>query len=270
VLRAAGCPARPRSACQPPEDMISVQFTCELLCAIPVTRSASREAPPTFPAAQRHPADGRNCRVTRNIEAGLHPARRDQALEVPSAEVLRRASTRRDTSTSCWSWRDMRQKRRSRQERQCINIPPGAWLVGSGRVDQRRDELLITRADPPFWTVRAAAMSCIEDIRSWVFCASACRCGGARMGRWQAVGEIQIGALVPEGYEDSGSLINALTRVARWARERRKMLRPRPCCVTFPVPAAWSGQPLSAGARARREWVFRGGVPRRGDAGLVR
>jgi hypothetical protein len=28
----------------------------------------------------------------------------------PSAEVLRRASTRRDTSTSCWSWRDMRQK----------------------------------------------------------------------------------------------------------------------------------------------------------------
>jgi hypothetical protein len=72
--------------------------------------------------------------------------------------------------------------------------------------------------DPPFWTVRAAAMSCI----------------GARMGCWQAVGEIQIGALVPEGYGDSGSLINALTRVARWARERRKMLRPRPCCVTSP------------------------------------
>jgi hypothetical protein len=63
--------------------------------------------------------------------------------------------------------------------------------------------------------VRAAAMSCIEDIRSWVFCASARRWGEARMGRWQAVGEIQIGALVPEGYEDSGSLINALTRVAR-------------------------------------------------------
>ena len=36
------------------------------------------------------------------------------------------------------------------------------------------------------------------------------------------------------------------------------MLRPRPCCVTSPVRAAWSGQPLSAGARARREWVFRG------------
>ena len=35
------------------------------------------------------------------------------------------------------------------------------------------------------------------------------------MGRWQAVGEIQTGALVPEGYEGSGRLINALTRVAR-------------------------------------------------------
>jgi len=30
------------------------------------------------------------------------------------------------------------------------------------------------------------------------------------MGRWQAVGEIQIRALFPEGYEDTGSLINAL------------------------------------------------------------
>ena len=37
------------------------------------------------------------------------------------------------------------------------------------------------------------------------------------MGRWPAVGEIQIRAVVPEGYEDSGSLINALARVARWA-----------------------------------------------------
>jgi hypothetical protein len=35
------------------------------------------------------------------------------------------------------------------------------------------------------------------------------------MGRWQAVGEIQIGALVPEGYEGSGSLINALARLVR-------------------------------------------------------
>jgi hypothetical protein len=35
------------------------------------------------------------------------------------------------------------------------------------------------------------------------------------MGRWQVVGEIQIGALVPEGYEDGGSLINGLTRVVR-------------------------------------------------------
>jgi hypothetical protein len=44
------------------------------------------------------------------------------------------------------------------------------------------------------------------------------------------VGEIRIGALVREGYEDSGSLVNALRRVARWARGRRRMLRPRPCC----------------------------------------
>jgi hypothetical protein len=58
-------------------------------------------------------------------------------------------------------------------------------------------------------------MSCIEGIRSWVFCASARRCGEVRMGRWQVVGEIQIGALVPEGYEDGGSLINGLTRVVR-------------------------------------------------------
>ena len=58
------------------------------------------------------------------------------------------------------------------------------------------------RAEPPFWTVRA------------------------RMGCWQAVGEIQIGALVPEGYGDGGSLVNALTRVARWARECRRMLGP--------------------------------------------
>ena len=34
------------------------------------------------------------------------------------------------------------------------------------------------------------------------------------MGRWQAVGEIQVRALLPGGYEDTGSLINALTRVA--------------------------------------------------------
>ena len=37
------------------------------------------------------------------------------------------------------------------------------------------------------------------------------------MGRWQAVGEIQIRALVAEGYENAGGLINAFTCGARWA-----------------------------------------------------
>jgi hypothetical protein len=63
--------------------------------------------------------------------------------------------------------------------------------------------------------VRAVAMSCIEGVRGWVFGASGRRCGEAWVGRWLAVGEIQVGALVPEGYEDSGSLISALARVAR-------------------------------------------------------
>jgi len=35
------------------------------------------------------------------------------------------------------------------------------------------------------------------------------------MGRWQAVGEIQIRALAAEGYEDASGLINAFTSVAR-------------------------------------------------------
>ena len=54
------------------------------------------------------------------------------------------------------------------------------------------------------------------------------------MGRWQAVGEIQIRALVAGGYEGTGGLTNAFTCVARWARERRRMLRLRPCWVTAP------------------------------------
>jgi hypothetical protein len=96
-----------------------------------------------------------------------------------------------------------------------IPLPPmmgdRGRLVADGDRNHERKKV----REPPFRTVRAPAMSCIEDIRSWVFCASARRCGEARIGRWQAVGEIQIGALVPDGYEDSGSLINALTRVAR-------------------------------------------------------
>jgi hypothetical protein len=35
------------------------------------------------------------------------------------------------------------------------------------------------------------------------------------MGRWQAVGEIQVRVLLPEGYKDTGSLIDALARLAR-------------------------------------------------------
>ena len=37
-------------------------------------RSASPEAPPTFPVAQCHPVDGRN------VEAGLHPVRCETGL----------------------------------------------------------------------------------------------------------------------------------------------------------------------------------------------
>jgi hypothetical protein len=76
VLSAAGCSARPCSACQPREDMIIVQFTCEFLCAIRPARSAW-EAPPTFPVAQCHPVDGRN------VEAGLHPVRCDWSAGGP-------------------------------------------------------------------------------------------------------------------------------------------------------------------------------------------
>jgi hypothetical protein len=66
VLSAAGCPARPCSACQPREDMIIVQCSPASSSALSrFTRSASREAPPTFPVAQCHPADGRNCRRSR-------------------------------------------------------------------------------------------------------------------------------------------------------------------------------------------------------------
>lgn len=41
----AGSPARPCSACQPREDMIMVQSTCELLCAIPVREISVAGAP---------------------------------------------------------------------------------------------------------------------------------------------------------------------------------------------------------------------------------
>ena len=109
----------------------------------------------------------------------------------------------------------------------------------------------------------AAATSCIQCARGWVFCASACRWREARMGRWQAVGEVRIWALLRGGCEDAGSLINALMRVARSGRGRRRTPRHCPCCVT----ARWfllggPVRPLSAGARARREWISREGVPR--------
>jgi len=116
-----------------------------------------------------------------------------------------RATERPKVSPPCPRW--CRDARRGDVGVQCIATWPASRMVATGLRHRVRY--------PPFWTVRAAAMSSIEDIRSWVFCASARRCGEARVGRWQAVGEIQIGALVPEGYEDSGSLINALTRVAR-------------------------------------------------------
>ena len=69
------------------------------------------------------------------------------------------------------------------------------------------------------------------------------------MGRWQAVGEIQIRALLLEGYEDTGRLTNALTRVARSGSRASKnaatvsLLRDR-----SPVPAAWSDQAAQCGS----------------------
>jgi len=55
--------------------------------------------------------------VIRSGVTGLLEARE------PSAEVLRRASTRRDTSTSCWSWRAICGRcGYSLRERRCIKI----------------------------------------------------------------------------------------------------------------------------------------------------
>ena len=58
----AGSSARPCSACQPREDMIIVQFTCELHCAIRSARSASRRdwrARLQRRAVRDHPQRGR-------------------------------------------------------------------------------------------------------------------------------------------------------------------------------------------------------------------
>jgi hypothetical protein len=131
-------------------------------------RSASREAPPTFPVAQCHPVDGRN------VEAGLHPVRCDWSLEAPVSrrprcfvEPVPAATHLHLAGTGAICGRS----RRSRQERQCINIRPAAWLVGSGRVDQPRDELLITRADPPICASESVLEYRMCHVQSRVFCA---------------------------------------------------------------------------------------------------
>ena len=69
------------------------------------------------------------------------------------------------------------------------------------------------------------------------------------MGRWQAVGEIQIRALFREGYEDAGSLMHALTRVARSGRGASN--KAAALCLLgdrSPVRAAWSGQAAQWGS----------------------
>jgi hypothetical protein len=68
------------------------------------------------------------------------------------------------------------------------------------------------------------------------------------MGRWQAVGEIQIRALLREGYEDTGGLINAFTCVARSGPGApQNAAAASLLCDRSPVPAAWSGQAAECG-----------------------
>jgi hypothetical protein len=68
------------------------------------------------------------------------------------------------------------------------------------------------------------------------------------MGRWQAAGEIQIRALLPEGYEDTGSLTNAVMRVARSGPGASKNAATSSLPGDrSPVPAAWSDEAAQCG-----------------------
>ena len=91
------------------------------------------------------------------------------------------------------------------------------------------------------------------------------------MGRWQAVGEIQIRVLLGEGYGDTGSLIDALARVARsgpGAPENAAALSL--LCGCSPVPAAWSGQAAQCGSAGSPGAGSSGRDSSASGAGLVR
>jgi hypothetical protein len=74
VLSMAGCSARPCCGWQAGEDMIVVQLTCELLCAIPV-REVSVADPTRAPGLQRRTVRDRRERGLPRGGSGYRPAR---------------------------------------------------------------------------------------------------------------------------------------------------------------------------------------------------
>jgi hypothetical protein len=74
VLSMAGCSARPCCGRQAGEDMIVVQLTCELLCAIPV-REVSVADPTSAPGLQRRTVRDRRERGLPRGGSGYRPAR---------------------------------------------------------------------------------------------------------------------------------------------------------------------------------------------------
>jgi hypothetical protein len=66
--------------------------------------------------------------------------------------------------------RDVRQKQAFAPRAAMHKYAAWRLLVGGGRVDQRRDELLITRADPPFCIVTAPSAGSVRGAQNGIFC----------------------------------------------------------------------------------------------------